>query len=64
MPRVLWELLRFDWILSDFFQEIDGRSLLLLHRQDVLGGLGLKMGPALKIFSQIKRLQTKREFPN
>ena len=44
-------------------QEIDGSSLLLLHRQDVIGGLGLKLGPALKVFNQVKKLQTKRNIP-
>ncbi|XP_077550013.1 uncharacterized protein LOC144163087 isoform X2 [Haemaphysalis longicornis] len=39
-------------------QEIDGRSLLLLKRSDVLTGLSLKLGPALKIYNHIKRLQT------
>ncbi|XP_003747992.1 uncharacterized protein LOC100898089 [Galendromus occidentalis] len=38
-------------------QEIDGRSLLLLGRSDVLNGLGLKLGPAVKIFKHISNLQ-------
>lgn len=38
-------------------QEIDGRSLLLLRRMDVLTGLSLKLGPALKIYNHIMRLQ-------
>ena len=38
-------------------QEIDGRSLLLLRRMDVLTGLSLKLGPALKIYNHISRLQ-------
>ena len=45
-------------------QEIDGGSLLLLHRNDVLTSLGLKLGPALKVFKHVKRLQTRRHFPN
>ena len=44
-------------------EEIDGKSLLLLQRQDVLSALGLKFGPALKVFKQVKRLQTRRNFP-
>ena len=36
---------------------------MLLHRQDVIGGLGLKLGPALKVFNQVKKLQTKRNLP-
>ncbi|KAL2301510.1 hypothetical protein Nmel_010898 [Mimus melanotis] len=31
-------------------QEIDGKSLLLMTRNDVLTGLSLKLGPALKIY--------------
>ena len=38
-------------------QEIDGRSLLLLKRDDVISGLNLKLGPALKIYSLINHLQ-------
>ena len=38
-------------------QEIDGKSLLLLKRDDVLTGLGFKLGPALKIYSFIHHLQ-------
>lgn len=39
-------------------QEIDGKSLLLMKRSDVLTGLTIKLGPALKIYNHIKRLQT------
>ena len=45
-------------------QEIDGGSLLLLHRNDVLTSLGLKLGPAMKVFNHVKKLQTRRHFPN
>ncbi|XP_076307534.1 sterile alpha motif domain-containing protein 13-like isoform X2 [Tachypleus tridentatus] len=38
-------------------QEIDGKSLLLMRRSDVLTGLSIKLGPALKIYSHVKRLQ-------
>ncbi|KAH0618471.1 hypothetical protein JD844_017703 [Phrynosoma platyrhinos] len=39
--------------------EIDGKSLLLMTRNDVLTGLSLKLGPALKIYEyHIKPLQT------
>ena len=38
-------------------QEIDGKSLLLMKRSDVIMGLKLKVGPALKIFSFINHLQ-------
>jgi sterile alpha motif domain-containing protein 13 len=41
-------------------QDIDGKSLLLLARSDVLTGFSIKLGPALKIYAHISRLQTKR----
>ncbi|KAI8786736.1 atherin isoform X1 [Biomphalaria glabrata] len=41
-----------------FEQEIDGVALLLLKRADVLKGLNLKLGPALKINRHIQGLQT------
>ncbi|CAH1775960.1 unnamed protein product [Owenia fusiformis] len=46
---------------ADIFkeQEIDGKSLLLLKRNDVLTGLALKLGPALKIFKHVEKLQTR-----
>ncbi|XP_072504965.1 sterile alpha motif domain-containing protein 13 isoform X2 [Notamacropus eugenii] len=41
-------------------QEIDGKSLLLMTRNDVLTGLSLKLGPALKIYEyHVKPLQTR-----
>ncbi|XP_076353536.1 histone acetyltransferase KAT6A-like [Tachypleus tridentatus] len=39
-------------------QEIDGKSLLLMKRNDVLTGLSIRLGPALKIYNHVKRLQT------
>ncbi|XP_041359765.1 histone acetyltransferase KAT6B-like [Gigantopelta aegis] len=39
-------------------QEIDGKSLLLMKRSDVLTGLSIKLGPALKIYVHVKCLQT------
>jgi len=39
-------------------QEIDGKALLLMTRSDVLTGLSLKLGPALKIYAHIQRLQS------
>ncbi|GAB6032763.1 sterile alpha motif domain containing [Chamberlinius hualienensis] len=44
-------------------QEIDGKSLLLMKRSDVLSGLNLKLGPALKIYGHVKRLQVKHSEP-
>ncbi|XP_045158773.2 uncharacterized protein LOC123524556 isoform X2 [Mercenaria mercenaria] len=38
-------------------QEIDGPSLLLMRREDVLSALGLKLGPALKLYRKIVRVQ-------
>ncbi|XP_015791527.1 polyhomeotic-like protein 2 [Tetranychus urticae] len=38
-------------------QLIDGRSLLLLRRVDVVKGLSMKLGPALKIYAHINQLQ-------
>ncbi|KAB0363913.1 hypothetical protein FD754_008069, partial [Muntiacus muntjak] len=38
--------------------EIDGKSLLLMQRTDVLTGLSIRLGPALKIYEHhIKVLQ-------
>ncbi|KAJ8938886.1 hypothetical protein NQ318_016090 [Aromia moschata] len=44
-------------------QEIDGRSLLLLKRIDVLTNLKLKLGPALKIYRHVVKLQVRRDDP-
>ncbi|KAK7508162.1 hypothetical protein BaRGS_00000401 [Batillaria attramentaria] len=38
-------------------QEIDGKSLLLMKRSDVLTGLSIKLGPALKIHRHVQKLQ-------
>ncbi|KAL0993248.1 hypothetical protein UPYG_G00105180 [Umbra pygmaea] len=39
-------------------QEIDGKSLLLMQRSDVLTGLSIRLGPALKIYERhVKALQ-------
>lgn len=44
-------------------QEIDGRSLMLLKREDVLAGLNLKLGPAVKIYAHISMMQATRSAP-
>ncbi|XP_014479631.1 PREDICTED: polycomb protein Scm-like isoform X2 [Dinoponera quadriceps] len=44
-------------------QEIDGHSLLLLRRSDVLTGLDLLLGPALKIYRHVLKLQVRRDDP-
>ncbi|GFN97351.1 Zinc finger protein [Plakobranchus ocellatus] len=42
-------------------QEIDGVSLLLMKRSDVLRGLDMKLGPALKVNRLVQGLQTARQ---
>lgn len=44
--------------LSLVFQEIDGKALLLMSRNDVLTGMSIKLGPALKIYVHVARLQS------
>nr|CAD7398527.1 unnamed protein product [Timema cristinae] len=41
--------------------DIDGPSLLLMKRNDVLCNLSLKLGPALKIYKHVKMLQIRRK---
>ena len=43
-----------------FFQELDGSSLLLMQRSDVINGLGLKLGPALKVYNKIQKFQLRQ----
>ena len=43
-------------------KEIDGSSVLVMQRKDIISGLGLKLGPALKIFNRVRTLQTRRKF--
>ncbi|XP_018644171.1 phd finger protein, putative [Schistosoma mansoni] len=56
-----------QWLLEEGFpreaeafyqQEIDGTCLLLMKRMDVLTELGIKLGPAVKIYERIKRFQS------
>lgn len=45
-------------LFSRHQQEIDGKSLLLMQRSDVLTGLSIRLGPALKIYERhVKVLQ-------
>lgn len=44
-------------------QDIDGHSLLLMKRSDVLSGLDLLLGPALKIYRHVLKLQVRRDDP-
>jgi len=41
-------------------EQVDGLSLLLLQRSDVLHELGLRVGPALKVYRLIYQLQTNK----
>ncbi|XP_004207258.1 uncharacterized protein LOC101241007 isoform X1 [Hydra vulgaris] len=44
-------------------QEIDGRALLLMSRNDCLTGMRIKLGPALKIYHMhIYKLQSRTDF--
>jgi hypothetical protein len=43
-------------ILKDFlflFKQIDGEAFLLLEQKDLIKTLGLKIGPAIKIYNSI-----------
>ncbi|XP_012233877.1 uncharacterized protein Lint-O isoform X2 [Linepithema humile] len=44
-------------------QEIDGHALLMMSRKDVLCGLNLLLGPALKIYRHVLKLQFRRDDP-
>jgi len=44
-------------MLKFVLQEIDGKALLLITRNDVLTGMSFKLGPALKIYAHVQRLQ-------
>ncbi|XP_026828959.1 polycomb protein Scm isoform X3 [Ooceraea biroi] len=44
-------------------QEIDGHALIMMSRMDVLRGLGLLLGPALKIYRHVLKLQMRRDDP-
>ena len=41
-------------------EQVDGLSLLLLQRNDVIHGLGFRVGPALKVYRLIYELQTNK----
>ncbi len=41
-------------------QDIDGACLMLLKKMSVLTDVGIKLGPAVKIFDRIKRLQAQQ----
>ncbi|XP_061535884.1 sterile alpha motif domain-containing protein 1 [Phycodurus eques] len=43
-------------------QEIDGKSLLLMQRNDVLTGLSIRLGPALKIYDRHVKVLQKTHF--
>ncbi|XP_021948960.1 remodeling and spacing factor 1 [Folsomia candida] len=39
--------------------EVDGYALLLLQREDIVSGMGFRLGPALKVYRLINELQLK-----
>ena len=43
-----------------FDEEIDGAGILVLQREDVVRRMGIKLGPALKIYNRVLALQTRR----
>ncbi|CAD7090593.1 unnamed protein product [Hermetia illucens] len=43
--------------------DIDGASLLLVKRSDVVSGMSLKLGPAIRIYTRIVQLQSKSNDP-
>ncbi len=47
-------------ILNIFWQEIDGKALLLLTSDMMMKYMGLKLGPSLKICNSINRLKGRR----
>lgn len=51
----------FAQLLKD--NQIDGDSILLIKRQDVLNRFNLKLGPALRLYSHIVALQYKNNNP-
>ena len=51
------------YIYCPQFQVVDGSAVLLMSRSDVLTGLGLKLGPALKLYRQVRILQTRLPNP-
>ena len=51
-------ILGFDYTAELLYRNnMDGPSLLLLRRVDVLHGLGLRIGPAMKLYAYIERLR-------
>ncbi|XP_018405418.1 PREDICTED: chromodomain-helicase-DNA-binding protein Mi-2 homolog [Cyphomyrmex costatus] len=44
-------------------QDIDGHALLMMSRKDVVSGLNLLLGPALKIYRHVLKLQFRRDDP-
>lgn len=43
--------------------EIDGPSLYLLKRKDIIRGFNIEIGPALKLYNHILMMQTKSRDP-
>lgn len=42
-------------------QEIDGQALLLLKEEHLMSAMGMKLGPALKLFKKIQEIKSKNE---
>ncbi|XP_065571510.1 polyhomeotic-like protein 2 [Artemia franciscana] len=40
-------------------EEVNGITLLVMHRSDLVKGLGLKIGPSVEIFRHILKMQSK-----
>ncbi|CAH0384033.1 unnamed protein product [Bemisia tabaci] len=55
----------FQQSIAEIFkhQEIDGLSLLLMKRHNILHDFNLKLGPALKVYGHVRRLQIRRTAP-
>lgn len=62
LKRVFGEILVYKkylmYTVIIFLQEIDGQSLLLMKRSDVLTGLYIRLGPALKLYQHVLKLQS------
>lgn len=49
-----------QWGCYLFYQEIDGKALLLLNSDLMMKYMGLKLGPALKLCNIVEKLKTKK----
>lgn len=44
-------------------QDIDGSSLLLMERDDLISGMSIKLGPAVKLYHRIRYMQQHAAIP-